>query len=186
MEEQSKSAVANRLRGEISNLSAVISGRYTKPETTYVNGGGRSLLATLQRLEKRVSGLENRVGELIEANNGLRAEANVRQDELIVHREELMVLRPLRHVAVAIRKRFFSNFRSDNEVGGIGLPADNHAGNRIAHRGDVITDVLLFKKGLIDDNDSFKPLYGMDWPAAEEFTGKRTDPPPFIVMLLLT
>ncbi|PUU77517.1 hypothetical protein B9Z19DRAFT_1108818 [Tuber borchii] len=90
--------------------------------------------------------------------------------------EELTILSPLKPIAIGMREEFFETFLSgesmgenvDESVSGIKDPSAIWIGDDIEPVADVITDVCMFKKGLIDDNESFTALYGLDWQAAKE------------------
>ena len=86
--------------------------------------------------------------ELNDADNALRAKATV-------HQEELMVLRPLRHVAVGIRNDFFQLFdaitslEGSGEGGVICWQLHNASGRRRNRR-------LPLQGGLINYNETFE------------------------------
>ena len=85
-------------------------------------------------------------------------------------KEELVLLRPLRETAVDIRRRFFAVFHRPR----VPAPGDLTTisfGNRAAHSGDLITDVMLFRHQLIDCDETFKEIYGMDWRETDHLLG---------------
>jgi hypothetical protein len=48
-------------------------------------------------------------------------------------------------------------------------------GNDIAHSGDVITDICLFKNDLIKYDQTFATLYSLDWREAMDLIGTLID-----------
>ncbi|PUU72397.1 hypothetical protein B9Z19DRAFT_1137751 [Tuber borchii] len=165
----------------------------THPQIAYANSAGRSLLSTFENMyqemqdfkaesEKVTGALQQEVVKLQDCKAESKKVTGVLQQEVvklqefkakseeqtIAHTQELVVLRPLRRTGVDIRRRFYATFRRPREPAD-GDPAIIIDGNRAAHSGDVITDVSLFRHGLLHDDDleTFQELYGLGWAEAE-------------------
>lgn len=125
----------------------------TRPNTTYANSAGRSLLRSIEKMQTEIR--ENKA-------------------HTMALKEELKWLRPLRSTSIDIRSRFFAIFRRGGETD----PDDPWIikfGNEAAHSGDVETDVSLFRHNFLDFEETFKKVYGLDWGEAEGFLGMLLD-----------
>lgn len=152
----------------------------TRPKTAYGNVSGTSILQSIEdmKIEMRQANkkTEDKIAKLeIDAethNRECRAKTRTLEEQIEVLTQEANVLRPLRNIAVDIRKRFFATSRRGVEEER--NPMDDitiDAGNRRAHEGDVITDVALFHNRLMTSFATFTRLYGLPWKDAEKLLG---------------
>ncbi|KAG0644537.1 hypothetical protein HOY80DRAFT_740295 [Tuber brumale] len=126
-------------------------------QKAYANKAGRSLLRSIHKMESDIVDLQNKVHE--------QEDNHIRSTKYLT--EELMILRPLKENAVAIRRRFFATHRRSQDEMEHDDPLTIDSGNKSAHRGDVCLDVCLFKNRLIEYDDTFCTLYGLSWSDAE-------------------
>ena len=89
---------------------------------------------------KQVSQTGNEGNTLLQSIEQLREETSKMK-------EEVASLLPLRKIAVGIRERFFAYYRRKEKLGRIGVRLTIERGNKMAHDGDVVTDVCLFESG---------------------------------------
>ena len=149
----------------------------THPDFAYGNSAGYSLLRSIERMHTEM--LEFKA----EAEQGTRSLREDTERETKALKDELMILRPLRETAVNIRRRFFATFRRDHDK--LPTPGDTaiiQIGNHAAHKGDVITDVSLFRNHFMDCHSTFVEIYGLDWCEAYPLLGILLDcstPPVF-------
>lgn len=130
-------------------------------QKAYANKAGRSLLRSIHKMESDIVDLQNKVHE--------QEDNHIRSTKCLT--EELMILRPLKENAVAIRRRYFATYRRSQDEMEDDDPLTIDSGNKSAHRGDVCLDVCLFKKRLIEYDDTFSTLYGLSWSDAEALLG---------------
>ena len=99
-----------------------------------------------------------------------REETRALGEEFRSIREGLTILSPLKPIAASMQEGSSAASQSGESVGDI---EDRLAGwiESIEPTADVITDVCMFKNGLMHDNETFTALYGMDWQVAEELIG---------------
>ena len=82
---------------------------------------------------------------------------------------------PLREIAVRIRIRFFATYCRSQGLEVKERSESIRRGNSSAHWGNVVTDVLLLRRGLIVYEKAFTLLYGVGWRGTEELIDKRID-----------
>jgi len=156
-------AAKKGLTDEIQSVSRVQIRTSTTPQDAYANGPGASLL---QSFHDRFEKLEQQGMEQ-------REKVAVLEKEGVTLKEKITVLWYLKDSAVAIRKRFFATYdRKQDQVQNSKDPAIGQ-GNKVAHDGDVITDVCLIENDLMDYKDTFTALYGLDWESAKELSGMQ-------------
>jgi len=97
----------------------------------------------------------------------LREESTSQKEEIRDLQEEVTVLHPLRDSAIGIRKRWFGVFCKHRRRGGKANQAVIDRGNKIAHSGDITTDVYLLENGHMHYFHAFNVLYGVDWHLAK-------------------
>jgi len=198
---QELSAAKKGLTDEILSVSRVQVGTSTSPRKAYANEPGASLLKSiyaqfeklgqqvtaireegvalreevtvLRPLKEKVAALEGEGVTLREKVAVLEGEGVILRGEGVILREEVTILRPLKESAVAIRKRFFAFYLREKESGRAGKDPVIEEGNKVAHDGDVITDICLIKNCLMDYKKEFNTLYGLDWESARELSGMQ-------------
>ncbi|PUU77506.1 hypothetical protein B9Z19DRAFT_1128249 [Tuber borchii] len=102
------------------------------------------------------------MGHLIERMNAIEEESKVQYEitKALEKRsdgveKELGILRPLKPKAIGIRERFFATFLKSIFQTRMGDTSVIEVGNRIAHEGDVVTDVCLLENEIITYPDTF-------------------------------
>ncbi|PUU81697.1 hypothetical protein B9Z19DRAFT_1076464 [Tuber borchii] len=113
-------------------------------ETAYANPDRGSFLKSVREMERNMEKMM------------------ARQE---VMERELTVLRPIKATAIGIRDRFFASFL-ESKASAIGNLAVIEEVNKLAHEGDVVTDVCLLKNGMIRYPGTFRRLYGLHWEDA--------------------
>ena len=131
----------------------------TKEISARVEKTNAVLEKTSALVEKTSAQLEKRSEEIRALGERIRAIG-----------EEVTILSPLKSIAISMQERSSAASQSGEGVGEI---EDRLAGwiESIEPTADVITDVCMFKNGLMHDNEAFTTLYGVDWQAAKELIG---------------
>jgi len=142
------------LRTELKMIQKVLSeavptikretiGPYTSPQSIYGNEARVSLLQSVLKTKSEVKQLRAETRELAR-------KLDQQAEEIKQLQKTKTLLQPLQGTALAIRRRFFATFRRVEHLGGSGLVSTILGGNKVAHDGDVVTDICLFRNGLID------------------------------------
>jgi len=126
-------------------------------ETTFTNQAGGSFLKAIT----------SEIQQLRAETKELREESRSQKEEIRDLRGEVTVLHPLRDSAIGIRKRWFGVFCKHRRRGGKANQAVINRGNKIAHSGDITTDVYLLENGHMHYFHAFNVLYGVDWHLAK-------------------
>ena len=121
-------------------------------------------IGTLREMEKDTRELEKDIRELGERHKEIREEMRAISDELTI-------LSPLKPLAVSIQDGSFATFQSGEPVGEIEDHLASWIESSIEPAADVVTDVCMFKNGLMHDNETFTALYGVDWQVAKDLIG---------------
>ncbi|KAG0123314.1 hypothetical protein HOY82DRAFT_619332 [Tuber indicum] len=145
-------AKENSMRAILS-IAPVLIGPWSQPETVYANPDGGSFLKSVRTMEMNIVKLIARTEAL--------------EQKSINQEYELTVLRPLKASAISIRDRFFAKFLESKASSNIGNLSAISAGNKIAHEGDVVTDICLLRNGMISYPDTFRRLYSLLWEEAD-------------------
>ncbi|RPA88323.1 hypothetical protein L873DRAFT_129047 [Choiromyces venosus 120613-1] len=148
-------------------------GNVVNPKSAYVNPAGSTILHSIERMISKQAGAQKETDKRFkESDKRLKeewAEAQKESDEkLAVVQKEFetfkLTMQPLEAITIAIRRRFFSNYRKQ-----AGMTPDHRAaikgGNIAAHHGDVITDTPLMASKDIEDSDIYRSLY---WISPEQ------------------
>ena len=115
--------------------------------------------------------IETDIKELKDLHKKTREETRALGEEMRARSDELTILSPLKPLAVSIQDGSFATFQSGEPVGEIEDHLASWIESNIEPAADVVTDVCMFKNGLLHDNVSFTALYGVDWQAAKELIG---------------
>lgn len=122
-------------------------------QAVYANDQGNTLLQSIEQLRKETSEMKEELVLL----RPLRKETQQLEEEVASLlplrketkqlKEEVASLLPFRRMTVGIRERFFAYYRRKEKLGGVGIRLTIETGNKMAHDGDVVTDVCLFESG---------------------------------------
>ena len=127
-----------------------------RPRTADTNKHDSGILGTLRTIETDIK-------ELKDLHKKTR-------EEIRAIKDEVTIISSMKVVPV-IRKTAPARFQSGKRAGEIKDPLARWIGSDIEPAADVITDVSMFKRGLMHDNETFTALYGVDWQAAKELIG---------------
>ncbi|PUU74052.1 hypothetical protein B9Z19DRAFT_487094 [Tuber borchii] len=127
-----------------------------------------ALEKTSAALEKKSAALEKTSAALEKKSNTHEQRANTHEQRANHQQDELNALRPLKDTAIGIRERFLAGFLEGQAAGQIilGNRAVIEIGNKIAHEGDIVTDISLLKNRMIGYPTAFRRLYGLRWEDA--------------------
>jgi len=158
----------------ISSTSRVQVRTYRRPRRAETNERDNRILRTLRTIKTDIRELKEYNKEtralVEETREEIRA---LGEGEIRALSEKVTILSPLKVIAVSTQERPFATLPSGERVGEIEDPSASwtRIGSDIEPAADVITDVCMFKNGLLHYNETFTTLYGLDWQAAEEFIG---------------
>ena len=146
-----------------------------RPQTADTNEHDGGILRTLRKMETDIikevkENMKDKCKETRALGEETREETRALGEEFRSIREGLTILSPLKPIAASMQEGSSAASQSGESVGDI---EDRLAGwiESIEPTADVITDVCMFKNGLMHDNEAFTALYGMDWQVAEELIG---------------
>ncbi|KAG0635751.1 hypothetical protein HOY80DRAFT_1024863 [Tuber brumale] len=131
---------------------------WASPKFVYANSAGAS---TLRSITVEVEGLKEELKKLQECQQSLNAEWG-------------LTIRPLKEIAIAIRCRFFSNFRESIGMPVLDDPSAIVDGIIAVHQGDLETDAVLMARGHIRDIEIFSCLYGISYEDAQSYLKSET------------
>ncbi|RPA89863.1 hypothetical protein L873DRAFT_1822098, partial [Choiromyces venosus 120613-1] len=110
----------------------------------YVNPTGESILGSIERMRLELAEAQKETDKKFETFK--------------------LTMQPLEAIAIAMRRRFFSNYRKQTGMT-YGHRAAIESGHIAAHHGDVITDTPLAVSRQIKDTDTYRSLY---WISPEQ------------------
>jgi len=113
----------------------------------------------------RLSTLKN---ELDEQQKRLKKQT----DEL---RHQLLIMQPLKPIAIALSLHSPDYSKSEEERSSDVDKIFTEIGNEAAQLGNVVTDVVMIRHGLLD-TDTFHELYGITHDTAEPYIGIYSSP----------
>lgn len=133
-------------------------------ETAITNQAGGSFLTAIT---SEIKLLRAETQELRAETKELREESRSQKEEIRDLQGQVTVLRPLGSTAIGIRKRWFGVFCRHRRRGGKTNQAVINYGNKLAHSGDIITDLYLLENNHMHYFHAFKILYGVNWHLAK-------------------
>ncbi|RPA93374.1 hypothetical protein L873DRAFT_67445 [Choiromyces venosus 120613-1] len=175
--EQEKKDAVDGLKKVLTEVTKESFGSVANPKSAYVNPDGATILHGIEEMISKHADAQTEMDKRFkESDKRLKEElvkAQKESDEkLAVVQKEFetfkLTMQPLEAIAIAIRRRFFSNYRKQAGTTP-GHVAAIKGGNIAAHHGDVITDTLLVAGKDIEDTDIYRSLYWISPEQAEPY-----------------
>ncbi|KAG0137549.1 hypothetical protein HOY82DRAFT_649285 [Tuber indicum] len=133
-------AKENSIRA-IPSIAPIQIGPWSHPETVYANPDGGSFLKSVHTMEMNIEKLIAKTEALDQKSKALEQRSIDQELELI-----------------------FLESKASSNIGNLSTISE---GNKIAHEGDVVTDICLLRNGMISYPDTFCRLYGLHWEEAD-------------------